>query len=361
MSAPRSVVIVGAGLAGSRCAETLRAEGYDGSLVVLGAEPVAPYERPALSKEFLAGERDADSLSLRPPSFWAERGIELRLGDAVTQIDAETQSAVTAAGTTLRWDALVVATGARPRRLPFAAPEGVQVLRTLADATALRGRLVRGSKLVVIGRRLRRRRGGLHGEQPRRRGDDARPRSSAVRAPARGRARPHTRRPLSRARDRPAAVHDGRRLPVAAARDRGGRARERHRRALRHRACRDRGRAGRRGAADGPGSGHPRLRRRGGRPRALDGRRADRRERGTVAARPGTARRRSRRSSGRTSSACACSSSAIRHARPRWSWRATRPTSSRATGLARDDWSARLPENRPRAVAALRQELATAA
>ncbi len=151
MNAPRSVVIVGAGLAGSRCAETLRAEGYDGSLVVLGAEPIAPYERPALSKEFLVGERDADSLSLRPPSFWAERGIELRLGDAVTRIDAKTRSVVTAGGTTLRWDALVAATGARPRRLPFAAPEGVQTLRTLADATALRGRLVRGSKLVVIG------------------------------------------------------------------------------------------------------------------------------------------------------------------------------------------------------------------
>ena len=95
MTSPRSVVIVGAGLAGSRCAETLRSEGYDGSLVVLGAEPVAPYERPALSKEFLAGKRDADSLSLRPPSFWAERGIELRLGDAVTQVDTETHSVVT--------------------------------------------------------------------------------------------------------------------------------------------------------------------------------------------------------------------------------------------------------------------------
>ena len=151
MTLPRSVVVVGAGLAGSRAAETLRAEEYDGSLVVLGAEPVGPYERPALSKEFLAGACEADSLLLRPPSFWAERGIELRLGDPVTHIDARAHSVATAGGSTLRWDALVVATGARPRRLPFPAPEGVQELRTLADATALRSRLVRGSRLVVVG------------------------------------------------------------------------------------------------------------------------------------------------------------------------------------------------------------------
>ena len=71
MTALRSVVVVGAGLAGARCAETLRAEGYEGRLTVLGGEPVAPYERPALSKEFLAGTKPVERLLLRPPDFWA--------------------------------------------------------------------------------------------------------------------------------------------------------------------------------------------------------------------------------------------------------------------------------------------------
>ncbi|MGZ8716213.1 MAG: FAD-dependent oxidoreductase, partial [Gaiellaceae bacterium] len=77
----RTVVIVGAGLAGARTAETLRAEGFDGRVVLVGDEPVAPYERPALSKEYLAGTRDEASLQLRKPSFWADSGIELVLGE----------------------------------------------------------------------------------------------------------------------------------------------------------------------------------------------------------------------------------------------------------------------------------------
>jgi hypothetical protein len=80
MTRPASVLIVGAGLAGARCAETLRADGYEGRITLVGEEPVAPYERPALSKEFLAGDRAANDLLLRPPGFWAEREIELVLG-----------------------------------------------------------------------------------------------------------------------------------------------------------------------------------------------------------------------------------------------------------------------------------------
>ena len=151
MTALRSVVVTGAGLAGTRCAETLRAEGYEGRLTVLGAEPVAPYERPALSKEFLAGTKPAEQLLLRPPGFWAEHGIELKLGDPVIGVDSGSRVAVTAAGALYGWDALVVATGARPRRLPFPAPAGVHELRTLADAAALREALVPGARLVVIG------------------------------------------------------------------------------------------------------------------------------------------------------------------------------------------------------------------
>ena len=148
---PRSILVVGAGLAGARCAETLRAEGYDGELVLVGEEPVPPYERPALSKEFLAGQRSADDLLLRPESFWAEQRIELVTGERVTAVDRKRKTATTSRGRVLGWEALVLATGARPRRLPFPAPAGVHVLRTLEDAAALREELLPGARLAIVG------------------------------------------------------------------------------------------------------------------------------------------------------------------------------------------------------------------
>ena len=148
---PRSILVIGAGLAGARCAETLRAEGYDGRLVVVGDELSPPYERPALSKEFLAGAKGEHDLPLRAPSYWAERRIDLRLGRRVIAVDPIARTATTAAGDRLEWDALVLATGARPRRLPFPAPAGVHTLRTIVDARALRAALVPGAHLVVIG------------------------------------------------------------------------------------------------------------------------------------------------------------------------------------------------------------------
>lgn len=151
MSVPRSILIVGAGLAGARCAETLRAEGYDGRIVLVGDEQLGPYERPALSKEFLAGAPDTEGLLLRRPSFWAGREIELQLGRRVVSIDGPAGKARTDRGELLEWDALVLATGARPRRLPFRAPLGAHVLRTVSDAEALRADLARSRRLVVIG------------------------------------------------------------------------------------------------------------------------------------------------------------------------------------------------------------------
>lgn len=142
---PRSVVIVGAGLAGARCAETLRAEGFDGRILLVGEEERAPYERPALSKEHLAGERP--QVELRPPGFWEEQEIELVLGRRVESIDLERRSA----GPGLEWDALVLATGSRARRLPFPVPDGVHVLRTAADAQALGADLVPGRRLAIVG------------------------------------------------------------------------------------------------------------------------------------------------------------------------------------------------------------------
>lgn len=143
------VLVVGAGLAGTRCAETLRADGYEGPVTVIGAEPSDPYERPALSKEILSGTRAPEEALLRPPGWWAEQAIDLRTGATVEAIDT-TRRVGLLAGRELRWDHLVLATGARPRELP-GLPATAHVLRTLDDALALRARLVSGARLVVIG------------------------------------------------------------------------------------------------------------------------------------------------------------------------------------------------------------------
>ncbi len=145
------VAIVGAGLAGARAAETLRSEGFDGRVVMIGDEPVSPYERPALSKEYLAGTRDEQSLLLRPAPYWAEHDIEMVLGQRVESVDPMSRRLRTEQGLELAFDGLVLATGVRPRRLPLVLPDGVHELRTLADARALRADLVPGSHLVVIG------------------------------------------------------------------------------------------------------------------------------------------------------------------------------------------------------------------
>ena len=146
---PAGVLVVGAGLAGSRCAETLRAEGYSGRIVLVGDEPHPPYERPALSKELLAGTRT--DLELRPRSFWDERGIELRLSTRVLDLGLRERTAETSAGP-VRWDALVLATGARARPLQALLDRpGVHSLRTRADADRLRRRLAPGARLAVVG------------------------------------------------------------------------------------------------------------------------------------------------------------------------------------------------------------------
>ena len=139
------VLIVGAGLAGARCAETLRAEGFDGPITLVGEEPVGPYERPALSKELLAGSRDADSLQLRPAESWAERGVQLLTRNRVVR--AFQGEALTASGVALPWDALVVATGAKALSLGPGRPR----LRTLGDALRLCAVARSGLPLTVVG------------------------------------------------------------------------------------------------------------------------------------------------------------------------------------------------------------------
>ena len=144
------VVIIGAGLAGSRCAEALRAGGAELPITLVGAEPVGPYERPALSKEFLAGSRAEDDLFLRPPASWEERDIDLRLGSPVERIDLGRRT-VQIRGQELGWSHLVVATGARARRLPGVDFPNVHHLRTLSDAKRLQAAIRPESRLVVVG------------------------------------------------------------------------------------------------------------------------------------------------------------------------------------------------------------------
>lgn len=142
----RTVLVAGAGLAGSRTAETLRSLGFDGRIVLAGDEPEHPYERPTLSKELLAGTRDDPSL--RPLDHWQSHDIELRLGETVGDVDPSTRTARVGCAQ-LHWDSLVVATGARARTLP--GPPGVHTLRTLADARAIRAAVDAGTRVVVVG------------------------------------------------------------------------------------------------------------------------------------------------------------------------------------------------------------------
>ncbi len=147
-----TVVVVGAGLAGARCAETLRAAGFDGRVVLVGDERAAPYERPALSKELLAGTRSPSQLALRPEGFWAGQDIELVLGARATSMETSRRRLWLADGRAIRWDALVLATGTRARRLPGPrAPSGVHYLRTLADAESLAADLHSAHRLAVVG------------------------------------------------------------------------------------------------------------------------------------------------------------------------------------------------------------------
>ncbi|GAA2259562.1 pyridine nucleotide-disulfide oxidoreductase [Streptomyces ruber] len=147
--APRRVVVVGASAAGLAAAETLRREGYDGTLTLVGDEARAPYDRPPLSKRLLSGEWEPDRLALRAPADLDALGLDLRLGTAATALDVPDRTVRLADGSAVPYDGLVVATGVRPRRLP--GDERAHVLRTLDDALALRDRIRPGCRLLVVG------------------------------------------------------------------------------------------------------------------------------------------------------------------------------------------------------------------
>jgi 3-phenylpropionate/trans-cinnamate dioxygenase ferredoxin reductase component len=149
----KTFVIVGAAMAGAKAAETLREEGFDGRIVLAGAERERPYERPPLSKSYLLGDSPREEAHVHPDGFYRDHDIELEQGTAVTALDADAHTVALEDGRTVSFDRLLIATGAVPRKPPIDGTEldGVHVLRTLADADALRARLARGGALAVIG------------------------------------------------------------------------------------------------------------------------------------------------------------------------------------------------------------------
>ncbi len=146
-------VIVGAGQGGYQVAASLREAGYEAPVIIVGDEPVAPYQRPPLSKAYLLGEMTANRLMLRPESFYETRGIDLLLGDRVAQIDRAANRIHLASGSSLSYDHLVLAIGARNRLLPVegAGLDGVMYLRTLAESDAIHERFEAAKTIVVIG------------------------------------------------------------------------------------------------------------------------------------------------------------------------------------------------------------------
>lgn len=146
-------MIVGGGHAAGQAAASLRQEGYEGPVVVVGDEPHLPYQRPPLSKEYLAGQQGLERVHLRPQKFYADRDIEVRSGVRAMAIDRAANTVVCDDDTTLAYDRLLLATGSRPRRLevPGIDLAGVCLLRTIADAGAIREQLRPGAKVVIVG------------------------------------------------------------------------------------------------------------------------------------------------------------------------------------------------------------------
>lgn len=148
-----TIVVAGGGHAAAQVVDSLRRDGFAGRLVLVASEPVLPYQRPPLSKKFLAGELEADRLPIRPASFYETIRCEVITGNGVAAIDTAARSVRLADGAKLGYDKLVLAIGghARPLPVPGAGLDGVTVLRTLADVNAIRARLKPASRIVIAG------------------------------------------------------------------------------------------------------------------------------------------------------------------------------------------------------------------
>ena len=148
------IVAIGAGQAGAALMARLRAGGHSGPLTLIGEEPVAPYQRPPLSKDYLLGEMDAERLHLRAPEFYPEHGITLHLGKPVLAIDRTAKVVTLTGGRTIAYDQLALTTGSVPNRLPAAIGgdlAGVYTVRTLADVDAMRPEFAAGQRALIVG------------------------------------------------------------------------------------------------------------------------------------------------------------------------------------------------------------------
>ncbi|MEO1330708.1 MAG: FAD-dependent oxidoreductase [Pseudomonadota bacterium] len=149
-----TIAVVGAGQAAQSLIETLRVDGFDGRIALFGAEPVAPYQRPPLSKKYLLGEMSRERLAFRPEPFYVEQRIETRWGATVARIDRAAKRLALSDGETVAFDKLAITTGARPRRLPAeigGALPGVHTIRDLADIDAVAPAMTEGRRLLVVG------------------------------------------------------------------------------------------------------------------------------------------------------------------------------------------------------------------
>lgn len=152
-----TAIVVGAGHAGAELSLQLRDQGWQGPIMLIGEEPPLPYQRPPLSKNLMTGSASAEQILLRPAAAYQKADVELKLGTRVSAIDIAAGRLTLDDGSTLAWQALALATGARARRLALpgiaadARPANLLVLRTLDDALAIRARCVPGTRLVVVG------------------------------------------------------------------------------------------------------------------------------------------------------------------------------------------------------------------
>jgi len=148
-----AIVIVGAGHAAGQAAASLRQDGYDGEIVIIGDEPHIPYQRPPLSKQYMSGEHGIERVYLRPQKFYEDKNIVLKIGVRVESIDTAARQVTTSDGETIDYEYLLLSTGGRVRQLPVpgADLEGIYYLRTITDVDAIRAELTPGRTLVIVG------------------------------------------------------------------------------------------------------------------------------------------------------------------------------------------------------------------
>ena len=147
------VVVIGAGQAAASLVARLRSKGHEGKITLIGEEPVPPYQRPPLSKDYLLGKMELERLFLRPEAFYAENGIDLRTSDTAVSIDRADKTVI-AGGEAISYDHCVLCTGSVPRRLPGAIGgelEGVHVVRTLRDVDRMAPDCTAGKRVLVVG------------------------------------------------------------------------------------------------------------------------------------------------------------------------------------------------------------------